>query len=103
MNRFYPLAICMALAASLVGCASVPESITHQPGVAPAPQAAVAPPANGAIFQAASHRPIFEDRRARLVGDILTISINERTSAGKSAANSASKAGSTDTAVSKLF
>ncbi len=30
----------------------------------------------GAIFQTATYRPLFEDRRARLVGDTLTVQDN---------------------------
>ncbi len=50
------------------------------------PRMASAPASNGAIFQAATYRPLFEDRRARHVGDMLTIVIIEKTSAGKTGA-----------------
>jgi len=81
----------MAIAALLAGCTNVPSSIVQQPtSTRPQPVAPNAA-ANGAIFQAAAYRPLFEDRRARLVGDILTIAINEKTSATKSGGNSASK------------
>lgn len=93
---------CAALAV-LAACGTVPETIVQQPLSTRPQPAAPAAPANGAIFQAASYRPVFEDRRARLVGDILTIAINEKTSAGKNALNSGSKSGSTDSSVSKLF
>lgn len=95
--------ICVAAIAGLSACGSVPETIIQQPLTTRPQQNAAMPPSNGAIFQAASYRPIFEDRRARLVGDTLTIAINEKTSAGKNAATSGSKTGSVDTAVSKLF
>ena len=36
--------------------------------------------ANGAIFQAVAYRPLFEDHRARLVGDTLTVDIVEKIS-----------------------
>jgi flagellar L-ring protein precursor FlgH len=48
---------------------------------------------NGAIFNVASYRPTFEDRRPRFVGDIVTINIVENTSATKAGASSASKTG----------
>lgn len=87
----------------LTGCGVTPATIVQQP-TSTRPIQAIAPPAaNGAIFQAASYRPIFEDKRARLVGDTLTIAINERTTAGKQAANSASKTGSAETSVPLLF
>ena len=91
------------LIAGLAGCASVPDTIIQQPLSARPQQSALAAPANGAIFQAAAYRPMFEDRRARLVGDIITITINERTSAGKAATTSSSKSGATNFGVSQLF
>ena len=97
------LVIVVGLAALLSGCAVAPNTVVHQPSsVRPVP---VPPPAaaNGTIFQAAAYRPLFEDRRARLVGDTLTIAINERTSAGKSAASSSNKSGSAEAGVPTLF
>lgn len=102
MNKLTVFAFLTMVASTLIGCAA-PESIIQQPMTA-RPQITTTPaPTNGAIFQSASYRPMFEDRRARLVGDILTITISERTSAGKSSASSASKDGSTSTAVTQLF
>ncbi|HKO88550.1 MAG TPA: flagellar basal body L-ring protein FlgH [Burkholderiales bacterium] len=49
---------------------------------APAPQP-VAAPSNGGIFQVSSYRPAFEDRRARFVGDLLVIQLNEKLNASK--------------------
>ncbi|MGB1580821.1 MAG: flagellar basal body L-ring protein FlgH [Nevskiales bacterium] len=46
---------------------------------------------SGSIYQAHSSVALFEDRRARRVGDILTIELVERTLAQKSAATSTSK------------
>lgn len=102
MKRIHLIFIA-ALAAGAAGCASVPESIIQQPLSARPQPAAQQAPANGAIFQSAAYRPIFEDRRARLVGDTMTITIVEKTSAGKSAGNSASKTGSTDYSVGALL
>jgi flagellar L-ring protein precursor FlgH len=82
-----------AAALALTGCATVPTSIVQQP-TSTRPLHPEAPAANnGAIYQVASYRPMFEDRRARHIGDILTISIVERTSAGKNGASSGSKSG----------
>lgn len=84
----------MFFAGLLAACATVPSSIVQSPtSIKPKPVSVVAP-ANGAIFQAASYRPLFEDRRARMVGDLLIISISESTSAAKAAASSADKSGS---------
>ena len=49
---------------------------------------------NGAIYQAAAYQPLFEDRRARHVGDTITILINEKLSASRSSDSSAQRAGS---------
>lgn len=65
----------------LAACQTVPPTNVHQPmSVRPAwrPENTAA---NGAIFQAGYSRPLFEDRRARFVGDILTVKITENTSA----------------------
>ena len=89
--------------AGMVGCATVPDTIVQHPTNARPQAAAPVPQANGSIFQASAYRPLFEDRRARMVGDMLTIAINERTSAGKSAANTASKTGSVEFGAPTLF
>jgi flagellar L-ring protein FlgH len=81
-------------AAVLAGCTSVPPTNVHQPMTArPAPRNENAN-ANGAIFSAASSRPLFEDRRARYVGDTLTINITENTSASTSSNSSANRTSS---------
>lgn len=87
----------------LAGCTVVPDSIVDTPFKARPQAAAYPPPTNGSIFQSAAYRPLLEDRRARLVGDTLTILINEKTSAGKSAGNSASKTGSVKVGVPNIF
>jgi flagellar L-ring protein precursor FlgH len=58
-------------------CSTVPPTNIHQPmSVRPAPRYE-AVNANGAIYQAVSARPLFEDRRARYVGDTITVKMNE--------------------------
>ncbi|RZI42099.1 flagellar biosynthesis protein FlgH [Herbaspirillum sp. HC18] len=103
MKRLFAIVAHLAVAAGMVGCASVPETIIQHPTSTRPQMPAAAAPANGAIYQASAYRPIFEDRRARMIGDTITIAINERTSAGKSAANSTSKTGSVDFAAPKIF
>lgn len=74
--------------ALLAGCALVPPEpvVTGPltaPPPAPVPAAAVA---NGAIYQPTAYGsyPLFEDRRPRNVGDIVTVMIQEKTNAAKS-------------------
>lgn len=83
----------------LAGCGTTPSSIVDQPTTA-RPQAQPAQAAgNGAIYQTNAYRPLFEDRRARQVGDVLTIVINENTQAGKKASSNGSKTGAIDSSI----
>lgn len=87
----------------LTACSTVPDSIVTGPKTARPQPASYAPPTSGAIFQSAVYRPLLEDRRARLVGDTITIVINEKTSAVKSAGSSASKTGSVTSPAPTIF
>lgn len=98
-----PLIALVGVLALLAGCATTPDSIIHKPSATAAPPQRVAAAANGAIFQAGSYRPIFEDRRARHVGDNLTIVINEKTAAGKAGSGSNSRTGSVSYSAPSLF
>jgi flagellar L-ring protein precursor FlgH len=79
---------------ALGGCSSVPSSIVQQPPAVRAPVAAPVVASNGAIFQGSTYRPFFEDRRARQVGDLITIVITETTNAVKAGTSSGNKSGS---------
>jgi flagellar L-ring protein precursor FlgH len=83
----------------LAGCGTTPSSIVEHPTTARPVAQAVQTPANGAIYQAAAYRPLFEDRRARHVGDVLTIVINEKTQAGKEASSNAAKTSAVDASI----
>src|SRR5512135_2278811 len=86
----------------LAGCGTTPSSIVQQPTTARPQALPVQAAANGAIYQTAAYRPLFEDRRARHVGDVLTIVINENTVAGKKAASSGAKTGAVDSSISAI-
>jgi flagellar L-ring protein precursor FlgH len=78
----------------LVGCTPFPKVDVAEPTTArPAPVVSQAA-SNGAIFQAAAYRPLFEDRRARFIGDTLTVAINENLSASLEKKSAASRTGS---------
>lgn len=83
----------IAVAALVDGCAVVPPTIVGHPTTVK-PDRNPATPPSGSIYQAAAFRPMFEDYRARGVGDVIIMTINEATSAGKTAASSDAKAGS---------
>uniref|UniRef100_A0A1A9Z125 Flagellar hook protein FlgE n=1 Tax=Glossina pallidipes TaxID=7398 RepID=A0A1A9Z125_GLOPL len=62
---------------------------------------------NGAIFQPENninygYQPLFEDRRPRNIGDILTVLLQENVSASKSTSTNASRKGNTNLDVSAL-
>ncbi len=105
-----PLRCALALAAlALAGCmtttpkVAVREPTTLRPVAASTvQQAPPAATANGAIFQVNAYRGLFEDRRARHAGDVLTIQIQERHSAKRSSNSSIDRSGSVDAGVSLL-
>jgi len=80
----------------LAGCASTPPTSIHQPMTAkPVVNRAVVVPADGAIYHAGiNERPLFEDRRARNVGDILTINIVEKTTGNRKSSSGSTTANS---------
>jgi flagellar L-ring protein precursor FlgH len=59
-------------------------------------------PVTGAIFQAGQYRPLFEDHRARLVGDALTITITEKVTATQSSRSTIDKTGTLDASITAL-
>ena len=81
-NWHSTLLVCM-LMGGLTACNTVPSTNVHQPMSArPVP-----PPATqalpGAIFLTNISAPLFETKRARNVGDTLTIQISEKTDAAR--------------------
>jgi flagellar L-ring protein precursor FlgH len=86
------LILALALLA-LAGCATVPTSIVQRPTSARPMLADAGTATDGAIYNSGSYRPMFEDRRARHIGDLLTINIVEKTAAVKAGASSGNKSG----------
>ena len=89
--------LAVAVLALLSGCAAIqatPPSAVHQPMSVRPEAMATALPANGAIYQTVQARPLFEDRRARRIGDTITINLVERNTAQKSANANATRNGS---------
>ena len=89
-----------AAALLLCGCASINETMNPRPPVdvaqptqLRAPPIVVPPISNGAIFQTGQYRPLFEDHRARLVGDTLTVQIVEKVTATQKSTSSIDKSG----------
>lgn len=92
----------IALTGLAAACSTVPPTNVHQPMTArPAPRMEVAG-ANGSIFQTTGSRPLFEDRRARYVGDTMTITIAENTTASKKSNNKLDRSSSNVATVSNM-
>ena len=104
MKRFLAL---MALAAA--GCSNFPGKVrfpeaseAHAMTAVPAPQPVAMLPTGG-IYSAATYRPMFEDIRARQVGDIITIVLNEKTSASRKASSTTNRTSSATVAVGDML
>ena len=87
--------LCAALSAALAACGTMPSKDKHPDTV---PARILPPPAartDGAIYQAGQEMALFTDLKARRVGDVLTIILNESTNASKSATTTTSKTSAT--------
>lgn len=85
----------VVLSAALGACGLTPAKDKHPD----TPTARVLPPpaprTDGAIYQAGQEMALFADLKARRVGDILTIVLNESTNASKSAVTKTTKTSAT--------
>ncbi len=105
--KAWPMKPCLlaALCVALAGCETpygLPKvDVVGSPTVRPQP---VATPVvnNGSIFQAGQYRPLFEDHRARMVGDTLNVQIVEKVAASQKSTSSIDKSGSISGGVSAL-
>ena len=85
------------------GCAQIPrEPLVQQPMSARADtQVRSAAPANGSIYRTGfGTQALFEDRRPRFVGDILTILVSENINASKNSAADSSRSGGVSSVLS---
>jgi len=86
-----PLLFALAFAGASGGCVIMPPAQTEE-WAPPAPIPVAGAAANGgSLFQVGAVEPLFEDLRARRVGDIINVELDERTDATKSATTSANK------------
>ena len=99
------LAAIAVVLAALAGCSTpdpVPKVEVAEPTSA-LPQPIAAPAVNnGSIFQSAQYRPLFEDHRARLVGDTITVNIVEKVTASQKSNSSVDKSGKIDAGITAL-
>jgi flagellar L-ring protein FlgH len=116
MNRSFMMRpLLSAVLVLLSGCAGWSERIQQvpvvdlvQPSAAMpvadpvSPQGTEPPVLTGAIFQADRYRPLFENHRARIVGDTLQITITEKVSAVQKSTSSVNRKSAVDAGVSAL-
>ncbi|NBC49189.1 MAG: flagellar basal body L-ring protein FlgH [Gammaproteobacteria bacterium] len=97
------LAILSAMLLVLSGCAQLPRRSVVSPPEPVSILDARPAVANGSIFQAQRGvQPLFEDRRPRMPGDILTIVLEEEVSATKNAESNANRQGSASLDLAEL-
>ncbi len=87
MNKCLGKSAGLVLTLALSGCVIVPNAKPGDPQYAPVPAPAMlAPPPNdGGIYRPASGLSLFEDKRARRIGDVITIVLSESTTSSKKA------------------
>ena len=98
-------ALVPAAAALLAGCSTLnaPPKVDVAEPTSALPVAQPAPTVNnGAIFQGTQYRPLFEDHRARLVGDTITVQIVEKVSATQKSTSSIDKSGELSAGITAL-
>ncbi len=89
-------------AALLAACGTLDPKVDVAVVPAPAIETPPAAATPGAIYAGAAYRPLFEDYRARLPGDTITVVIVERISASARSTSSVDRAGEVDASISAL-
>jgi flagellar L-ring protein FlgH len=84
------IGLVMAGALALTGCHSLPKPDDNYAATLPE-EVPVTMEANGAIFHAGHDVPLFENAVAHRVGDVLTVTLQEATTANKSAVTTTKK------------
>ena len=92
--------LAIALLGGLLGaCTTVPPTNVHQPMTARPAARTGNLAATGSIYQAGVSRTLFEDRRARYVGDTMTIAISEANTASTKSNTNVSKTSAVNASV----
>jgi flagellar L-ring protein precursor FlgH len=90
---FYRVTTAVGIAAALSACTIGPEPKPGDPAYAPvsAPAMMPPPPNQGGIYQAGGGLSLFEDKRARRIGDVITVTLAESTTSSKKADSAIAK------------
>lgn len=99
-----PVLLAPLLCAGCAGLVAEPPPVDLLPGAAPelASGAQAARPLTGALFDGARYRSAFEDRRARQVGDLVTIVITEQVAASQKSSSTLDRQARTSAGLSAL-
>ncbi|HEJ3168905.1 TPA: flagellar basal body L-ring protein FlgH [Pseudomonas aeruginosa] len=103
MNRLMIVSL-LGIATALGGCVNPPPK-PNDPYYAPVLPRTPLPAAqnNGAIYLAGFEQNLYDDRKAFRVGDIITITLNEKTQASKKANSDIQKDSKTKMGLTSLF
>ncbi|WP_201428993.1 flagellar basal body L-ring protein FlgH [Pseudomonas aeruginosa] len=103
MNRLMIVSL-LGIATALGGCVNPPPK-PNDPYYAPVLPRTPLPAAqnNGAIYQAGFEQNLYDDRKAFRVGDIITITLSEKTQASKKANSDIQKDSKTKMGLTSLF
>jgi flagellar L-ring protein FlgH len=89
----------VVVASLCAGCeTTAPKVDFAEPKPAPI-HSATARPVSGSLFQTVGYRPAFEDRRARVVGDTLTVVIVENVTASQKSTSTANRTSSANSSI----
>ena len=102
LRKLITLLAATAVAAVLGGCHTVPRPDENFAATLPE-EVPAADLGNGAIYQSGHDIPLFENSVAHRVGDVLTITLEEKTDASKSATTVTKKSTTVDTAAPSLL
>lgn len=101
VNRLCRAGAAVMAVLALAACQTTPVDVAPaKPIVYQTPPTAA--PATGSLFQAARYRPAFEDPRARMPGDTITIQITEKVSATQKSSSSIDRNGSVSGSISAI-
>lgn len=89
-GRLFKASLLTASVMMLQACAMMPNDQMSYAPTRPQPEM-LPPPTQGAIYQAGQEISLFQDAKARRVGDIITVVLVEQTSASKKADTNTSK------------
>ena len=103
MNRYVSV-LALSGIAVLAGCVA-PTPKPNDPYYAPVLPRTPLPAAanNGSIYQAGFEQNLYGDRKAFRVGDIITITLNEKTTASKNANSQVDKTSKNSVGLTSLF